>query len=48
MRDSGLEMCEMGKLDGTSIILRPTLFLKETYKTQLFTRWIRQINPEKK
>jgi hypothetical protein len=30
MRDSGLETCEIGRLDGKSIITRSTLFSKET------------------
>jgi myo-inositol-1-phosphate synthase len=47
MRDSGLETCEIGRLDGKSIITRSTLFSKETWKTQLITIMIKQINSKK-
>ncbi len=47
MRDSGLKTCGIGKLDGTYAITRSTLFLEETWETQLFIRQIRQINLEK-
>ncbi len=47
MKDNGLDMCGIKRLDGTSTITRSTLFLEETWKTQLFTITIKQISSEK-
>jgi hypothetical protein len=30
MKDSGSKMCKIGRLDGTYVIIRSTLFSKET------------------
>jgi hypothetical protein len=41
MSESDLETCGIERLDVTSTRTRSTLFLKDTWKTQVFTRRIR-------
>jgi hypothetical protein len=47
MKDSGSETCGIERLDGTSFRTRSTLFLENTWKTQVFIKRITQINVEK-